>query len=100
VRTTVQARLSRLEAGAPQPGRIVTMFVWGKTEGEIQAEQADMVRRGLASPSDKFQVFTWLEPTCAGRKANARGLVHCCDTAIGRRERPNHRSNQWGTAGR
>ncbi len=38
------------------------MFAWGKTEAEIEAEQADMVRRGVASPSDKFQVFTWMHP--------------------------------------
>ena len=44
----VQARLSRLEAAAPQPGRVVAMFAWGITEAEIEAEQADMVRRGLA----------------------------------------------------
>lgn len=60
---TVQARLSKLEAAAPPPGRVVPMFVWGKTEAEIAVEQADMIRRGLASPRDRFQVFTWLEPT-------------------------------------
>ena len=39
------------------------MFVCGKTEAEIEAEQADMVRSGGASPRDMFQVFTWMEPT-------------------------------------
>ncbi len=60
---TVHARLSKLEAAAPPPGRVIAMFAWGKTEAEIEAEQADMMRRGDASPSDTFQVFTWLEPT-------------------------------------
>jgi hypothetical protein len=39
------------------------MFAWGKTDAEIEAEQADMVRRGVASAHDTFQVFTWLEST-------------------------------------
>ena len=51
----VQARLSRLEAAAPAPGRVIAMFMWRKTDAEILAEQADMVRRGLASPGDNFQ---------------------------------------------
>ncbi len=59
----VQARLSRLEAAAPPTGRVIAMFAWGKTEAEIEAEQADMVRRGLASANDTFQVFTWMEAT-------------------------------------
>jgi hypothetical protein len=58
---SVQARLSRLEAATPSPGRIVPMFVWGKSDAEVAAEQADLVRRGVASPRDKFQVFTWME---------------------------------------
>ncbi len=57
---TVQARLSK---AAPPFGRVIAMFAWGKTDVEIEAEQADMVRRGLASPSDVFQVFTWMEPS-------------------------------------
>jgi hypothetical protein len=59
----VQARLAKLEAAAPPSGRVIAMFAWGKTQAEIEAEQADMVRSGLASPSDTFQVFTWMEPT-------------------------------------
>jgi hypothetical protein len=36
------------------------MFALGKTEAEIEAEQTDMVPRGVASPGDAFQVFTWM----------------------------------------
>ena len=60
---TVQARLAKLEAAAPPSGRVVAMFAWGKSDAEIEAEQAEMVRCGLASPTDEFQVFTWMEPT-------------------------------------
>jgi hypothetical protein len=39
------------------------MFAWRRTQAEIAAEQADMIRRGDASRGDTFQVFTWLEAT-------------------------------------
>ena len=68
----VQARLLRLEAAALPPGRVVPMFAWGKSDAEIEAEQAEMVRCGLASPSDEFQVFTWMDPLDAGDGGNCR----------------------------
>ena len=69
---TVQARLLRLEAAALPPGRVVAMFAWGKTDAEIEAEQADMNRCGVASQSDTFQVFTWMEPTSMPRGRAAK----------------------------
>ena len=67
----VQARLAKLEAAAPAPGHVIPMFAWGKTKAEIEAEQANMVRRGLASPGDNFQVFTWMDPLDASDGATA-----------------------------
>jgi hypothetical protein len=51
----------------------VTLWGWGKTEEEIEAEKAELVRLGRASASDHhFMVFTWMSNEMAqGRRSAA-----------------------------
>ena len=54
----LHARLRKLEATrSPAPG-IVPIWAWGKTDEQVEAEKAELVRSGRASPSDHFMVFT------------------------------------------
>ena len=57
---TLTARLRKLEATRTPAARVVTLWGWGKTEEEIEAEKAELVHLGRASASDHFMVFTWM----------------------------------------
>ena len=57
---TLTARLRKLEATRTPAARVVTLWGWGKTEEEIEAEKAELVHLGRASASDHFTVFTWM----------------------------------------
>jgi hypothetical protein len=69
---TLTARLRKLEATRTPAARSVILWGWGKTEEEIEAEKAELVRLGRASTSDHFMVFTWM----SNEMAQAEGGQH------------------------
>jgi hypothetical protein len=69
---TLTARLRKLEATRTPAARVVTLWGWGKTEEEIEAEKAELVRLGRASASDHhFMVFTWMSNEMAQGRGSA-----------------------------